>query len=102
MDNEEVTTDGHTPVQESDALKIARINAERDRAINESNNEVKKHGNSLLTMLAGFFCLVFYEPICTLLGCAKSMTMSENGVTINAQEKSTLVSKPEGSSSESE
>lgn len=102
MGNEEVTTEGHTPVQESDAVKIARINAERDRAINESNNEVKKQGNSLRTMLAGFFCLLFYEPICTLLGCAKSVTVGENGVTVNAQEKNTLASKPEGSSSESE
>lgn len=102
MGNEEVTTEGHTPMQESDTVKIARINAERDRAINESNNEVQKQGNGLRTMLAGFFCLLFYEPICTLLACAKSVTASENGVTINVQEKSTLVSKPEGSSSESE
>lgn len=82
------------PEQESDAVKIARINADRDIAINRADNETTKQGRGLLAIWAGAFCLAFYDPLCSFLARLTGLKVSPTSLEMDAKHGNGLASKP--------
>lgn len=82
------------PDQESDAVKIARITAERDIAINRDNNETTKQGRGLLAFWAGAFCLVFKDPLCSFIARLTGVKVSPTSIEIDAKHGNVLAPKP--------